>query len=191
MKSKGDGRHSAVLRFLPFRSLGRRIYDFALLRPNLLSQTLQSSERYTNNKLTKPINQNLNKLNVGEILKSLWRILIHSNIYLSISAAFLAYMVSALLKIHTSWEPFLIAFAGTFFLYNLNNRWDVKEDRINYLERAEFFKRHEKTLLIIGISSYGISLNLALFHSFITFLITLTPLILIIVYGVFAKRVFC
>ena len=43
-------------------------------------------------------------------------------------------------------EPLVISFLATFFIYNLNKKTDILEDSINYPERRKFVDKYGTTL---------------------------------------------
>ncbi len=116
---------------------------------------------------------------------------VYSNLYLSLGAASVAYVSLLLLGDSFMWEPLLISFCSTFFLYNLNRKTDTMEDKINYPERVEFVTQHMSKLSSISLILYTISLGLALSHKILTVIIVITPLVLVVVYSVFRmKKIF-
>jgi len=117
--------------------------------------------------------------------------LVYSNIYLALGALSIAYMSIVLLQVPFRWEPLFIAFSGTFFLYNLNRKTDIGEDRINYPERVEFFEKYGSIIFKVSIIFFVSSLLLALLNGIITFLVVLTPFVLVILYSVLRlKKIF-
>jgi 4-hydroxybenzoate polyprenyltransferase len=93
-----------------------------------------------------------------------------------------------LLQVNFRWEPLIIAFCSTFFLYNLNRKTDIKEDIINYPERIEFFERYGNKIFRIALVLYLLSLLTALLNNILTLGIILLPLIFVVVYSVFRLK---
>jgi 4-hydroxybenzoate polyprenyltransferase len=110
--------------------------------------------------------------------------LIHSNIYLGLSASAVAYLCMVLLGMPIFWQPMAIAFCVTFFLYSLNRYTDMEEDRINYPGRVKFIKSSGKPVFYFSAALYAFSLYLALTNSIASFMIALAPFILVFSYSV-------
>jgi|Deesub1362A_J573_1020465.scaffolds.fasta_scaffold01020_18 hypothetical protein len=85
-------------------------------------------------------------MSVKDVAFSVVQFLAYSNLYLAVGAASVAY-VACLVFGDIYWEPILIAFSGTLFIYNLNRITDFGEDIINYPERLEFFSKFGKFFL--------------------------------------------
>ncbi len=116
--------------------------------------------------------------------------LVYSNIYLSIGASCLTYVVIKLFGYPVDFIPMLILFFTTFFIYNLNRKTDLDEDNLNCPERVKFTEAYGY-LFPLSVVGYVFALTLALNHNFMTFLMSLIPAILGLVYSVFRlKKIF-
>jgi len=117
--------------------------------------------------------------------------IMYSNVYLSIGAASVALMTMVLLRLPLSWEPLFVSFSCTFFLYNLNRRTDVKEDTVNCPQRADFVRRHGRSLFALSAGSYATALVLAFISGLSMFIFAILLMLIVILYSVFRmKRIF-
>jgi 4-hydroxybenzoate polyprenyltransferase len=116
--------------------------------------------------------------------------LIYSNIYLAVSASAVAYLCMILMGTPIFWEPMVISFCVTFFLYNLNRYTDLEEDKINCPGRVNFIKRSGKPIFYVSAALYAFSLFLAFTNSIVTFAVALAPFILVFSYSVIRLKKF-
>lgn len=117
--------------------------------------------------------------------------IIHSNVYLSLGALSFAFISLIILNLSLRFEPLLIPFSTTFFLYNLNRKTDKKEDSINYPARMQFLSKYGSTIFWLSIFLYVPSLFLAAINSIETLLIALIPTLIMILYAIFRlKKIF-
>lgn len=121
-------------------------------------------------------------------MNKLLEFLVHSNIYLSLGAASVAYMSMVLFEAPVLFEPIFISFAVTFFLYNLNRKTDLEEDRINYPERVEFVNKNINKVLSVGAFLYLVSLGIASVHSIWAFFIVIAFFMLVFFYSVLRMK---
>ncbi len=90
------------------------------------------------------------------------RVLVHSNVFISLSATSVA--VSTVLLASLSFDPipFFIVFAVTMFVYSFNRLTDFAEDRRNTPGRATFIGRYGRLLLTVGIVLYLLATGVAI-----------------------------
>lgn len=110
--------------------------------------------------------------------------LIHSNIYLALGSLCLSFLSMVLLNFQPKYEPLIIVFSTTLFLYNFNRKTDIKEDLINYPERVNFLKKYGTYIFYFSNLLYVFSLLLAAIHSIYTLIIALIPTIIMFAYAV-------
>ncbi|MCX6818632.1 MAG: UbiA family prenyltransferase [Candidatus Aenigmarchaeota archaeon] len=124
-------------------------------------------------------------------MKKVLEFLVHSNIYLALCMSSVAFMCMTLYQVNFRWEPIFILFIGTFFMYNLNRKTDIKEDKINYHERFKFLEKYGNIIFITGGILFLFTLGLALMNGLYTFLITIFLVILTSSYSIFKmKKIF-
>ncbi len=99
----------------------------------------------------------------------LWRFFIRSHLYVAFSAASLCYACSRLLGIEPSLAFEWIAASYIFAMHLLNHLTDPKTLDINYPARSDFYRKHRKLLIILGILGVSSSLAVSWFLSWKTF----------------------
>lgn len=117
-------------------------------------------------------------------VKILLQTLVYSNIYLALGAAIVAISTIFISKYPLVWYLPLIPFSGSFLVYNLNRLTDIKEDIINVYNRALFTQKFGRIFLYLAILFYSVCLFLAYQRNIYTFIITLIPLPIAILYSV-------
>lgn len=125
-------------------------------------------------------------MKLGDSIRDNWifKILVHGNFYLALSAGAVAFTTLALAGYPLRFEPVLISFSIVFFMYNVNRFTDIDEDEVNEPERASFVRKYGKILLVSSILIYLISLGLAWENSLLTLTLALGNIGLGISYSV-------
>lgn len=99
-------------------------------------------------------------------------LLAYTNLWLGVSIVFATYATMFILGIEFHPFLFLVVFLLEFGIYNLNRHTDIKEDLINYPDRAKFALKYDRFLFPLSITSFLIALTLSLYLGMSTFLIT-------------------
>lgn len=89
------------------------------------------------------------------------RALVHSNVFISLSATSVALSTVLLAGLAVDPIPLFIVFAVTMFVYSYNRIADFAEDKQNIPGRASFIGRYGKALLAVGIVLYVLATVLA------------------------------
>ncbi|NUC71820.1 UbiA family prenyltransferase [Haloterrigena sp. SYSU A558-1] len=117
-------------------------------------------------------------------LESVLRLLVHSNLFISLSTTSVVVTTILLANLPLEPLPLFIVFAATLFVYTVNRFTDLEEDEENVPERASFTKRYGRLLLAAGVGLYvaaiGVALALGLPGAIYLFL----PPIVILLYSV-------
>ncbi|SDJ23336.1 4-hydroxybenzoate polyprenyltransferase [Halovenus aranensis] len=98
---------------------------------------------------------------VGPVLTASIRVLVHSNVLISLSATSLAVSTVLLAELSIDPLPLFIVFSVTMFVYSYNRIADFAEDSKNIPERASFTSRYGTSLLAVGIALYVLATALA------------------------------
>lgn len=115
-------------------------------------------------------------------------LLVHSNLFVSVSATSVAVTTVLLTDLPLEPLPLFIVFAATLFVYSFNRITDIAEDEENVPSRARFTRRYGKTLLAVGVTLYVAAFAVALAIGVRGAPFLALPLIVGIVYSVYAKR---
>jgi 4-hydroxybenzoate polyprenyltransferase len=81
-------------------------------------------------------------------------LLVHSNIFISLSATSVALTTVLLADLPLDPVPFFIVFAATLFVYSFNRITDISEDEENVPRRARFTRRYGRPLFVVGVVLY-------------------------------------
>lgn len=118
------------------------------------------------------------------------RVLVHSNVFISLSTTSVAVSTVLLANLQFDPVPFFIVFAVTMFVYSFNRLTDFAEDRQNTPGRATFIGRYGKILLAVGIVLYLLATGVALAREIPGAPAMAIPLIVAVLYSVVGfKRV--
>lgn len=118
------------------------------------------------------------------------RVLVHSNILISLSATSLAVSTVLLADLSLKPVPLFIVFSVTMFVYSYNRIADFAEDSKNIPERASFVSQYGRSLLAVGIVLYGLATALAVVRGIPAAPAMGIPLAVAVLYsGVGLKRV--
>lgn len=98
---------------------------------------------------------------VARYLFQFQRLLMLTNIYLAIGAAFLCYCASQLRDADLSMPHIIIALLYVFSMHTLNRLTGIEEDRYNDPYRAVFYEQHMLLLAAMAIAAGGIGLLVA------------------------------
>lgn len=93
------------------------------------------------------------------------RLLVHSNVFISLSATSWAVTTALLVGLPVEWPPLFIVFAASLFVYSLNRVTDLAEDERNVPDRAAFTRRFGYLLLGLGVLAYLAAVALAVVRS--------------------------
>lgn len=93
--------------------------------------------------------------------KSAVLFLVHSNVFIALSATSVAVTTSLLAGFPLAVEPLFIVFAATLFVYNLNRITDVSEDATNVPGRVEFVRTYGRFWIAVGVLLYLLATGLA------------------------------
>lgn len=89
--------------------------------------------------------------------------LVHSNLFISLSATSVALTTVLLADLRPDPVPLFIVFAVTLFVYSFNRITDIAEDEENVPRRARFTRRYGRLLLAVGVVLYLAAFALAFF----------------------------
>ena len=95
---------------------------------------------------------------VSEISLRIVKILIHSNLIISLGAVGLALTTKAILSIQFDPIPLAFVFVATFIGYTINRFTDRAVDSYNVPDRAAFIERYGQVLLLVGVLGYSVAL---------------------------------
>ncbi len=119
------------------------------------------------------------------------RVLVHSNVFISISAASVVVTTIALADLPPDPRPFFIVFAVTMFVYTVNRFTDLEEDETNVPQRAAFIRRYGRIWLAVGAVLYLAAIGFAIALDVPGVGFMLVPLLAAILYStVGVKRLF-
>ena len=119
------------------------------------------------------------------------RALVHSNLFISLSAASVVVTTIGLADLPADPRPFVIVFAVTMFVYTVNRFTDLEEDEVNVPQRAAFVRRYGKHWLAFGALCYLAAIALAIAFDVPGVGFMILPLLAAILYStVGIKRVF-
>lgn len=115
-------------------------------------------------------------------------LLVHSNLFVSVSATSVALTTILLVDLPLDPVPLFIVFAATLFVYSLNRITDIAEDEQNVPTRARFTKKYGKKLFVVGVSLYIVALVLAVYLGLPGIPFLALPLFVGAVYSLGGKR---
>lgn len=119
------------------------------------------------------------------------RLLIHSNLFISLAAASVVITTVILAGLPFDPVPYFIVFAVTLFVYTVNRFTDLEEDEENVPQRAAFIKRYGRYWLAIGAGLYLATVGAAVVLSLPGAGFLLIPPVVTVVYSLGGiKRVF-
>lgn len=87
-------------------------------------------------------------------LRSIAALLVHSNLFISVSATGVALSTMLLAGLSPEFLPLFIVFAATLFVYSLNRLTDIEEDVKNVPGRASFTDRYGRSFFLAGVALY-------------------------------------
>ncbi len=136
--------------------------------------------------MVKPVDGDFNHM---PLLNSVYRynivqFLVHSNLFLALAAASVAFTTMVLARLPLQFEPVLISFSIVFFMYNVNRFTDIEEDEVNTPRRASFVRKYGEVFLVLSTLIYIASLGLAWGHSLTALLLTIGNIGLGLAYSV-------
>ncbi|MFW5983809.1 MAG: UbiA family prenyltransferase [Halobacteria archaeon] len=88
-------------------------------------------------------------------------LLVHSNIFVSLSATSVALTTVLLVDLRPDPVPLFIVFAATLFVYSFNRITDIDEDEENVPRRARFTRRYGRALFAVGVVLYVVAFAVA------------------------------
>lgn len=94
---------------------------------------------------------------VRRLLVAAIHYLVHSNVFISLSATSVAVTTIVLADLPLEVLPLFIVFAVSLFVYSFNRIADYAEDKQNVPERAAFVETYGKALLAVGTVLYAIA----------------------------------
>jgi 4-hydroxybenzoate polyprenyltransferase len=98
---------------------------------------------------------------VPPVIAASIRALVHSNVFISLSATSVAVSTMLLADLAFDPVPLFIVFAVTMFVYSYNRLTDFAEDKRNIPGRASFIRRYGKPLLAVGVVLYVLAAAVA------------------------------
>jgi 4-hydroxybenzoate polyprenyltransferase len=110
--------------------------------------------------------------------------LVYSNIFIALQALSIAFVSMALSGLTLKPEPLFISFASFFIVYTFDRYLDRDEDAENMPVRTKFLRKYGEYLFAASIAGYIAALIIAFNNGFITFLLTLSPIIVGVLYSV-------
>lgn len=113
-----------------------------------------------------------------------FRFLLESNIYISLGAGSLTYASLKLQGLKTTLSYLLMAAAYIYAVHNLNHFTDKEADAFSDPERAVFFAKHERAVILLSLIAALLALFLSYSLGTFPFLFLLAISILGILYGV-------
>jgi 4-hydroxybenzoate polyprenyltransferase len=119
-----------------------------------------------------------------DTLLSTFGTLVHSNIFISLSATSVAVSTIILAELSFDPLPLFIVFAATMFVYSYNRISDFAEDKQNIPERASFVERYGKLLLAIGVVLYLLATVVAIQQALPGAPAMVLPLLVAVLYSV-------
>jgi 4-hydroxybenzoate polyprenyltransferase len=121
--------------------------------------------------------------------KSAVLVLVHSNVFIALSATSVAVTTTLLAGVPLAAEPLFIVFAATLFVYNLNRITDMSEDATNVPGRVEFVRTYGRFWLAVGVLLYLLATGLAVARNLPRAEFTAVPLLVALLYSLKAKRI--
>ncbi|AFZ74796.1 UbiA family prenyltransferase [Natronobacterium gregoryi] len=119
------------------------------------------------------------------------RILVHSNLFISIATTSVAVTTARLVGLPLEALPLFVVFAATLFVYTVNRLTDLEEDEQNVPQRAAFTKRYGRRWLGLGSFLYLVAVVASLALGLPGTGYMLAPLLAVVLYSqVGIKRVF-
>ena len=125
-----------------------------------------------------------------ESTKAALRLLVHSNVFVSLSTTCVAVTTILLAGLPVEPLPLFVVFAATMFVYTLNRFTDIEEDERNVPDRAAFTRQYGRPWLTLGVGMYVVAVGIAIVQGVRGAVFLLAPLIAIAVYSVLGiKRI--
>lgn len=93
-------------------------------------------------------------LEIPTLVTASIRYLVHSNVFISLSATSVVVSTLVLAELPLDALPLFIVFAASMFVYSFNRIADLAEDEQNVPGRAEFVRRYGTLFLVIGVVLY-------------------------------------
>lgn len=118
------------------------------------------------------------------------RFLVHSNLFISLSAASVVVTTTVLAGLSLEPLPFFIVFAAAMFVYTVNRFTDLEEDRENVPRRAAFVERYGLFWLTLGVGLYLGAIAVAVVLELPGAGYLLLPAVVTVSYTLGIKRVF-
>ncbi|AGB38636.1 UbiA family prenyltransferase [Natronococcus occultus] len=118
------------------------------------------------------------------------RFLVHSNLFISLSAASVVITTSVLAGLPLEPLPFFIVFAAAMFVYTVNRFTDLEEDRENVPRRAAFVERYGYLWLALGVGLYLGAIAVAVVLELPGAGYLVLPAVVAVLYTFGVKRVF-
>jgi len=114
--------------------------------------------------------------------------LVHSNLFVSVSATSVAATTVLLADLPVEPLPLFIVFAATLFVYSFNRITDLAEDEKNLPSRARFTRRYGRMLFAVGVVLYLVAFAAAVALGIRGAPFLALPIVVGVVYSVYAKR---
>ena len=122
--------------------------------------------------------------NFRAILKRSLNFFVESTLFCAVAASVITFATITLTKNLFSWLLVLLPFFACVFIYSINRLTDRKEDAINLPHRIQFPHRIRITLLIVSLIVYVLLLGIIFQKNFLSFAISLLPLVIAFLYSV-------
>lgn len=111
-------------------------------------------------------------------------VLVHTSVFLAISAALLAYAMSVLLEYSTDHLFYAAIFLLYLGIYNINKKTDKDEDEINHPVRAKLHRELGDYIFVFGVVSCIVSFLILIQTGLKAVLIALIPLVAVLAYSI-------
>jgi 4-hydroxybenzoate polyprenyltransferase len=111
-------------------------------------------------------------------------VLVHTSVFLAISAALLAYAMNILLSYSTNHLFYTAVFLLYLGIYNINKKTDKDEDRINNPIRSRLHREFGDYIFAFGVVSCIVSLLIFIQAGLEVVLIALIPLVAVLAYSI-------
>lgn len=111
-------------------------------------------------------------------------LLVHSNLFISLSATSVAFTTVVLADLRPDPVPLFIVFAATLFVYSFNRITDIAEDEENVPSRARFTRRYGRALFALGVVLYVVAVGVAFVYSLPGAPFVALPVVVGVVYSV-------
>ncbi|MEF8978829.1 MAG: UbiA family prenyltransferase [Haloarculaceae archaeon] len=121
--------------------------------------------------------------------KSAVLVLVHSNVFIALSATSVAVTTTLLAGFPLAVGPLFIVFAATLFVYNLNRITDMSEDATNVPGRVEFVRAYGRIWLAVGMLLYLLATGLAVTRDLPRAEFIVVPLLVGLLYSLRVKRI--